>query len=321
MMLGTASMLCGFDSAETVDSVMQKQQEAAAAVTSTDAEITVNADVAVNLDDATLTAKANGTIDVEVVLAEQAAKVEGSIDVLSPLLAQENTYEFKLYAKPNESGAIEVYLYTADSVTGESEWEHDSSADMGINLNDLTSTATTITVDQLAQLGINFTLAPEAADVDGTECYEVSTVIDSTTFSTILTAASALSGQDLTADESVAMAMEILDGLKINLAYYIDTTTFLPVKMHMDMNDSDLAAIEQLLSAYITSTMQSEEAIAVTIALNDLSMDMTSVYDTITEIVIPDEALYAGSSADVIPDEVEAEISTAVEAVTEAAAQ
>ena len=321
MMLGTASMLCGFDSAETVDSVMQKQQEAAAAVTSTDAEITVNADVAVNLDDATLTAKANGTIDVEVVLAEQAAKVEGSIDVLSPLLAQENTYEFKLYAKPNESGAIEVYLYTADSVTGESEWEHDSSADMGINLNDLTSTATTITVDQLAQLGINFTLAPEAADVDGTECYEVSTVIDSTTFSTILTAASALSGQDLTADESVAMAMEILDGLKINLAYYIDTTTFLPVKMHMDMNDSDLAAIEQLLSAYITSSMQSEETIAVTIALNDLSMDMTSVYDTITEIVIPDEALYAGSSADVIPDEVEAEISTAVEAVTEAAAQ
>lgn len=321
MMLGTASMLCGFDSAETVDSVMQKQQEAAAAVTSTDAEITVNADVAVNLDDATLTAKANGTIDVEVVLAEQAAKVEGSIDVLSPLLAQENTYEFKLYAKPNESGAVEVYLYTADSVTGESEWEHDSSTDMGINLNDLTSTATTITVDQLAQLGINFTLAPEAADVDGTECYEVSTVIDSTTFSTILTAASALSGQDLTEDESVAMAMEILDGLKINLAYYIDTTTFLPVKMHMDMNDSDLAAIEQLLSAYITSSMQSEETIAVTIALNDLSMDMTSVYDTITEIVIPDEALYAGSSADVIPDEVEAEISTAVESVTEAAAQ
>lgn len=321
MMLGTASMLCGFDSAETVDSVMQKQQEAAAAVTSTDAEITVNADVAVNLDDATLTAKANGTIDMEVVLAEQAAKVEGSIDVLSPLLAQENTYEFKLYAKPNESGAVEVYLYTADSVTGESEWEHDSSADMGINLNDLTSTATTITVDKLAQLGINFTLAPEAADVDGTECYEVSTVIDSTTFSTILTAASALSGQDLTEDESVAMAMEILDGLKINLAYYIDTTTFLPVKMHMDMNDSDLAAIEQLLSAYITSSMQSEETIAVTIALNDLSMDMTSVYDTITEIVIPDEALYAGSSADVIPDEVEAEISTAVESVTEAAAQ
>ena len=87
------------------------------------------------------------------------------------------------------------------------------------------------------------------------------------------------------------------------------------------MNDSDLAAIEQLLSAYITSSMQSEETIAVTIALNDLSMDMTSVYDTITEIVIPDEALYAGSSADVIPDEVEAEICTAVESVTEAAAQ
>lgn len=319
MTLGAVSMLCGFDSAETADSIMQKQQEAVTAVSSTDADISVNADVAINFAGAALTATANGKIDAEVLMAEPAMKLEGSIDVLSPLLGQENTYDFKMYLKTNESGTPDVYVYYGDMVSGDSFWDHETGN--GIDMNGLLDTASTVDMNTLSALGISFTLTPEAVDVDGTECYELSTVIDSETFSTVLDKASSLTGQDLSADESVALAMELLTGLKINMAYYIDTESYLPVKMHMDMNDSDLTAIEMLASAYMTSMMGDEEELTLDIILNDLSMDVATAYNTVTEIVVPDEALYAGYSTDIIPDNMEADLGSAVDSINDAIGQ
>lgn len=317
--LGAASMLCGFDSAETAESILQKQQEAVENVSSTDAHAAINADIAIDFAGASLKATANGGIDVEVLMEEPAMKLEGSIDVLSPLLAQENTYDFKVYMKPKDSGASDVYVYYANAVTGESNWDHDS--DETIEVSQLMNTAATVDMTKLSKLGIEFTLAPEAADVDGTECYELSAVIDSAAFSAVLDEISELTGEDLSEDESVSMAMEILEGLKINLAYYIDTETFLPIKMHLDLNDSDLSAIEELVTGYMTTAMGSEEDLSITILLNDVSVDVETAYDTVTEIEVPDEALAAGSSVDMVPDDVEVEIGSAVEAVTEASAQ
>lgn len=317
--LGTASMLCGFDSAETAESILLKQQDAIENVSSTDTHMAINADIAIDFAGASLKATANGGIDVEVLMEEPAMKLEGSIDVLSPLLAQENTYDFKVYMKPKDSGTSDVYVYYANAVTGESNWDHDS--DETIEISQLLNTSATADMNGLSKLGIEFTLAPEAADVDGTECYELSAMIDSTAFSASLDEISELTGEDPFEDENAAMAMEILEGLKINLTYYIDAETFLPIKMHLDLNDSDPSAIEELVTGYVTTAMESEEDLSITILLNDVSVDVETAYDTVTEIAVPDEALAAGSSVDVVPDDVEVEIGTAVETVTEASAQ
>lgn len=319
MTLGTTALLCGFDSTETAESIMEKQQEALSSVSSTDAAITVNGDIAIDLAGVPLSATANGAVNIQILTDEPAMKLEGSIDVLSPLLGQENTYDFKLYMKTNEYGTPDIYTYYSDVVSGDSFWDHESGE--GINVNSLINTASTMDMSRLSALGIDFTLEPSPFEAEGKEYYLLNSVIDSTTFTAVLDKLTEISGQDLSADESVALAMELLEGLKINLAYDVDTATFLPAKLHMDLNDSDLSVIEVLVSSYMTAMMNSEEDIAIDITLNDLSMDVATTYNTVTEIVIPDEALYSGYSKDVVPDEKEAQLSTAVNTVTEAVSQ
>lgn len=317
LLLGMSSMLCGFDQAETVESILQKQQEAAAAVSSTSSVVTVNADLAIDLSGAALKTTTSGEIEFDLIPSGPDFRLEGSIDFLSPLLAQENTYDFQLFLKTDEAGGADVYVYYANAVTGESYWDHDSAK--GVDVRSLMSLSSSINSEKLAALGIDFTLAPEAKENDGTECYQLAAVLDSSTFAAVLDKTSELAGQDLSADESFASAMQLLEGLKINLSYDIDTETFLPVGMHLDLNDSDLSVIEELVSSYLTSAMSSEEPLTVSIALNDLSVNAVNTYDTVTEITVPDEALAADPSPDVIPDETEAGLVSVLDAVASSA--
>lgn len=313
LLLGTASVLCGFDQAETVESILQKQQEAIASVSSTSAAVSLNADIAIDLAGAPLTAAANGKIELDLIPSGPDFRLEGSIDVLSPLLAQENTYDFRVFLKTPESGSPDVYVYYANAVTGESYWDHDSAK--GVDVSSLMNLTRSLDSQKLAALGIDFALAPEAKENDGAECYQLTAVLDSDSFAAALDKASELSGQDLSADESFASAMQLLEGLKINLSYDIDTSTFLPAGLHLDLNDSDLSLIGELVSSYLSSMMSSEEPLTVSITLNDVSLDVSAAYDSVTEIIVPDEALAADASPDVIPDETEAEIVSMLGAV------
>ena len=51
--LGAASMLCGFDSAETADSLYQKMSDATADVSGMSMSIGMNLDAAINVSDGT----------------------------------------------------------------------------------------------------------------------------------------------------------------------------------------------------------------------------------------------------------------------------
>jgi hypothetical protein len=144
----------------------------------------------------------------------------------------------------------------------------------------------------MADWGISFELAPEAADVDGTECYLLSTTLDASSLETLLDKSAELTGEELPEEFSTYLAL--LDGLKLDMDYYVDTTTYLPVKMHMDMNDSDLSIINQLITAQFAN-FTSDEATSSTaeLVLNDLSIDAVYTYGDVAEIVVPDEALAA----------------------------
>ena len=95
-------------------------------------------------------------------------------------------------------------------------------------------------------------------------------------------------------NDDVNTVLSLMTGLKLNIAYYVDTTTYLPVKVHMDMNDSDLTMINTLVNAYLGSA-ESEDAPASTaeLILNDVSIDMMTSYNTGVEITVPQEALDA----------------------------
>lgn len=314
-MLGTASMLCGFDNAQTADSIIQKQQEAVASATSVDADIAVNADIDIDFAGAQLSALADGTIDLALMLDGPALKIESSFDLLSPLMAQEDKKEYKLYITKNDAGSPEFFIYEADSVTGESNWDHNT--EEGVNLDVLMSSIPTITPEKLSKIGISFDLAGEAATIDGKECYHLTSVVESSTFTALVFELSELTGQDITVSENYDMVRSVLEALRLNIEYYIDADTYLPVQMHLDLNDSELDIFEQLLETYVSTVITDEENLNIELLVNNLSADITTTYNTVSEIVVPQEAIDAGAEKDTIPDEVEAEMAGAIENLTE----
>ena len=169
-------------------------------------------------------------------------------------------------------------------------------------------------------MGLELTLAPEAADVDGTECYLLSTQVDSSSIGSLLEKSAEITGEDLTANQDVAMALSMLDGLNLNIEYYIDTATYLPVKIHMDLNGSDFSTIEALLSSAV-GMAASEEApeSSVGLTVNDASLDIMMSYDTVSEITVPEDAVASAQPFDgaAVAEDVLAEAEAVTEAATE----
>ena len=313
--LGSVSMLCGFDSAETIDTISEKMNEASAAADSMSATMNLNLDASLNMNDGTTTSSlgiaANADFDMDYLLDPMTMKMSGTVSYSALGEGQEMSME--MYGVTDEDGTFTTYAYAEDPATGEGEWAAQK-AD-GLNMNELLekSRSSSVSLSELADWGMAFTLAPEAADVDGTECYLLSTTIDATSLSTILTKASELVGQDLMADENVGMALSLLEGLKLNLDYYISTADYLPVKIHMDLNDSDLSILSALLSSTLGEGSEDAAATSMEIVLNNCSIDMNTSYGNVAPITVPEEALNAevideeslGELADSITDTVE----------------
>lgn len=301
LVLGAASMLCGFDSAETVDSLSQKMQEANSSLEGFSADINFNLDAVLNISDGTTDSSvpvtADGTIAADYAMNPLAMKADASVNVSALTTNQSITEE--MYMVTDESGVLKMYVKVQETADDPGSWVVSSADDMNIAEIMESSANASASLGDLADWGITFELAPEAADVNGTECYLLSTVLDSSTINTILTKVSETSDIEIPAEVSTYIAL--LDGLKLNLDYYVDTTTYQLVKMHMDMNDSDLAMINQLITAGI-SGMVSDEAPASTaeLVLNDLSLDALCSFGAAPAITVPDEALAAETSGEAV---------------------
>ena len=129
---------------------------------------------------------------------------------------------------------------------------------------------------------------------------------------------SELSGEDLSSNTDVATALAYLDGISLKVQYYIDTTTYLPVSMHMDLNDSDLTNLNAVFAGALASSDDSSTA---EIVLNDASIDVTCAYGDAVDITVPDEALQAEDVQNPVNSIEDAVGEIAGEAETEAASE
>jgi hypothetical protein len=252
----------------------------------------MNLDAPLNISDgtntSTLAINAGATLSADYTVSPFAMKMDGTVNV-SALTANQTISE-QAYAVTDENGDLKMYVYAEDSSTGEGEWTVQT-AD-GLNIEELMVQSSSLSLSDMADWGISFELAPEAADVDGTECYLLSTTMDVSTLETLLNYSAELIGEEMPEDLSTYLAL--LEGLKLNVEYYIDAATYLPVKVHMDMEGSDLSIINQLITAQIASATSDEAASSTAeLVLNDLSIDAVYTYGDIAEIVVPDEALAA----------------------------
>lgn len=292
--LGAASMLCGFDSAETADSLYEKMSAASSDVSGMSMNMGMNLDAAINVSDGTTNSSLDitmtGNFDIDYTMDPLAMAMTGSMDLST--FGQAQHMEMKNYSVTSEDGGLETYSFTKESADDEGSWAY--SKDANIDISSLMDLSKSLTAADLADWGLTFTLAPEAADVNGTECYQLSTVIDSTTLDTVINKISSLSGEDLSADANVATAMQYLDGLKMNIVYYVDAATYLPVSMKIDMNDSDLTTLNSLLA----SALASEDGTSAELVLNDFSITADSSYGDVAAITVPQEAIDAVAAGD-----------------------
>jgi hypothetical protein len=301
--LGAASMLCGFDSAETLDSLSEKMNEAGSAAEGVTAAMTLNLDATVDISDGTtsvpLSFLLNADCDYDIALDPFAMKMDMTMN-LSGITGEQET-KVQSYSVTDESGAMKTYSYTEDSESGEGEWSVQTLDDLNIaSLMEQTG-GLTMNFSDLEEWGLTFELAPESAEIAGAECYVLSTSLDSDTLDTLIRKSGELTGEDLSSDSNVSLALSLLTGLKIDLTYYVDAATYLPVQIHMDMNDSDFSTIETLVNAYL-GTASSDDAPASTASLtvNDISLDMSTSYGAAPEITVPQEALEAEADGETV---------------------
>lgn len=219
-------------------------------------------------------------------------KMEGNVEM--SFFGQNQTVDLEMYGLTNEDGAFDSYIYTKDSATGEGQWQH--TTDSSIDYSQLINLSNSFNVSDYADWGLTFELAPEAAEVDGKECYLLTAVIDKDALNTLINKSSELTGEDLSSDTDVATALAYLDGISLKLQYYIDTTTYLPVSMHMDLNDSDLTNLNALLAGALASS--SDDTSTAELVLNDLSFDISCTYGDAVDITVPDEAIQAAQDVE-----------------------
>ena len=294
--LGTASMLCGFDNTQTANDVLQKTQDATKNVAGATMTMKMNLDGALNVSDgsttSTLQSKLTGNFDLAANMDPYGMKMEGNVEM--SFFGQNQTVDLEMYGLTNEDGAFDSYIYTKDSATGEGQWQH--TTDSSIDYSQLINLSNSFNVSDYADWGLTFELAPEAAEVDGKECYLLTAVIDKDALNTLINKSSELTGEDLSSDTDVATALAYLDGISLKLQYYIDTTTYLPVSMHMDLNDSDLTNLNALLAGALASS--SDDTSTAELVLNDLSFDISCTYGDAVDITVPDEAIQAAQDVE-----------------------
>ncbi|MCD8335978.1 MAG: hypothetical protein LUD18_01640 [Lachnospiraceae bacterium] len=319
--LGSVSMLCGFDSAQTTESVLAQMKENSASVESISSSFDLNCDIAINVSDETTTSSigifVGADYDIQAALDPFAAALTGTMTIST--FGEGETIDMQMYMISGDD-TVDTYVYTEDSASdeeGEGTWEYSSVSAEDYDLQSLIDLSESLTYSQITEWGVTFTLASEAADYDGTECYLLTAVMDSSTVSTVLEKAEELAAEsgedlsDLTGDTDLDSVLELLEGLKVKIEYYVDTATYLPVAMHIDLNDSDLTSLNDYLADYLASEGDSS---TIEVILNDLSLDYTMSYDDAEEITVPQEALdaIAAGEAEDLEETIEDAVADAV---------
>ncbi|MCD7765092.1 MAG: hypothetical protein LUH53_01030 [Lachnospiraceae bacterium] len=308
--LGAVSLLCGFDSAETAESILEKASENSASSTVMSSNFTLNCDIDINIGDGETTTAiavlADADFDIQAISDPFSASVEGNVNLSTFGIGEEITV--KTYIISSDE-SVATYAYTEDSASdeeGEGTWTYSLVSADEYDLQTLLDLSSSLDYSQMEKIGLTWELADEGADYDGSECYLLTAVIDSSNLRTVIDKTEELVGTEFSDEmgldeETVSMIEEMLDGLKINIKYYINTADYRPVALNIDLNDTDLTTLNSYVTTLVAGYFDSEDSditTTVEVVLNDLSMVYTFTDDSVEAITVPEEALEAVASGE-----------------------
>lgn len=315
--LGAGSMmLTGFDSAATVDEVVANYNEASKDLNSLSA--TADMDMGLNLgvdyegSTLNLAVSLNGNMDISYTKDPLSMAMTGNFTVNA--MGEDTALEMKSYIVPGDDGCWDTYAWQDDGTGG--EWSYEQiPAEQAEELMNM------ITEAQLDpdQFPIEYTLAEEPTDVNGTACYHLSTSIAYDLIQPILEEALSASTEDLD-DETMAVVEAMLSGIVFNMEMDVDAETYLPLAASMNMDGSDFSAFSDLIGSMMASTDDEGNPVVpeTTLEIPTMEMNMTYDYSAPEEIVLPVEALEAKENPDPEVQDIEDVLDMAEEMESEA---
>ncbi len=134
-------------------------------------------------------------------------------------------------------------------------------------------------------------ILPEAADVSGTECYEMVLDLTGDSLTPIISDVLEASGQDVD-DATLSIASAVLSGLDISVTSDYETETFAPVFFSIDLGKSDFSSI----GAILPQMMGAGSGINCEIDVRNLGLECHFDFNSETSVVVPEDALAALSA-------------------------
>ncbi len=322
--LGAASfmMLSGFDSAETAESVLAKYEEASAALTTATANVEAVADLAIEIPAAetSFDIQGQGTMDVAVNLDPISAVVSGSFS--GSALGEGGSMDMATYMVSEDDGSISVYAGT------DGEWVKTVlDAETAQQIRD--AIANSAALDQ-SDIPLTYTLDSEPADVNGTECYKLSANLtwddmkELINWSISKTSELGLDTEEEGVDLESATAelqtyLDLADayvsGLQLNIDLYVDTETFYPTLVHMDLDDTDWSSIAIIAASAMG--LEDEDGTLMDLNINVNSLYMDYYYDVTSDVVIEVPEDVIASAVEASAEDLAADLTSVVEEETE----
>ncbi len=290
LLLGAASfsMLTGFDNTLTAQDILAKSQEAGKALNevSADADINLDVDIAVPANDMSLGIQADGK--EEIAAKMDPFGMQADMNMTVSLMGQNMVVDVSIYGIMEDDNTFSVYTKTAMEGEEAPQWTKTSTD--GAQITQALEQAKNMTFD-LSSLPFAFEVAPEATDVNGTECYVLSATATWNDLYLLAQPYLEQLPQEVPMDELDSYS-QLLSGLKFNMQTCVDTETFRPMAVHLDVNGSDWTTIAALVSS-LFGTDENGNAYEVSMDVKAADIDIVYDYTTPVEIVLPEEAASA----------------------------
>ena len=320
-------LLSGFDSSMTVEDIMSKAQEANASLSQFSAHAVVNGDVQLDVSASgqTQSMPMSGNMDMNMQYTldpiEYSAIGTMSGDASAMGMAGEGAME--MYMVSDDEGGLTMYAKVSGMGADEGWQAVKIPTESAQMMNDLMAKSMAGDYSAIEEsLGIDIKalqdefmgkaeLAPEAVNVNGKDCYEITMTLTGEDISSLLTTLSEAKPEIM--DPSAVQMIQMFTGsLQFNIVEDIDAETFRPVYVGCDLTGSDFSMISQLIGSMMFSSTSSDgeaETPEINLTVNDLSMKINYDYESPVSIEVPEEAL----GADVTEVDPEALADAAVE--------
>ncbi len=307
--VSSVMLLSGFDSALTAGDIIDKSVEASKSLEQFSASMRGIVDMEVSYaageQTQSIPINANVDVDLQYILNPFTCGLTGSVSGDASAVGVAGSAGMDTYIVPNDAG--ELITYARVTGLGDDAWQAVKLSEEQTTLikdaiekslsGDLASLSGEVGMDLEAlqnEFKESAVLSPEAVNVAGKDCYELTIPVTGDKIYELLTQL-ASSNPELGLDESVLSMMSMVVGaLRLDIIEDIDVETFRPVCVVYDLSGSDFSLLAQLAAAMTAmSGDESQETPSFELTTNNLNLTITYDYDSTVSIEVPEDALSA----------------------------